>query len=69
MESAKDADSPRYAPTLWYKAEEAYLKGQTFYKERRYDSARSAFLEAKYSAERAENAARLSRFQSGDTVP
>jgi hypothetical protein len=69
VEAAKDADAPRYAPNLWYKAEEAYLLGQRLYKDRRFESARDAFVDAKYNAERAENSARLSRFQSGDAVP
>lgn len=69
VEAAKDSDAPRYAPNLWYKAEEAYQQGQREYKERSYSKARDAFIEAKYHAERAENAARLQRFQSGDAVP
>lgn len=69
FEAARDADAPRYAPTLWYKTETAYEEGKRLYKDRRYDEARTAFRDAKFNAERAENAARLARFQSGDAVP
>lgn len=69
MEAAKDADAPRYAPNLWYKADESYQLGQRSYKERSFSKAKDAFNEAKYHAERAENAARLQRFQSGDSAP
>ncbi len=67
LEAAKVSEAPRFAPGLWYKAEEAYREGQRSYKERRYSDAQLQFIEAKYAAERAENAARLARFQSGDT--
>ena len=69
VDSARDADAARFAPGMWYKAEEAYQKGQRLYKERRYSSAKEVFIEARNNAERAENAARLTRFQSGDPVP
>lgn len=69
VESARDAESARFAPTLWYKAENSYIEGERLYKDRRYDGARSSFLEARVSAERAENTARLARFQSGDASP
>lgn len=68
-ESAKDADAVRYAPSLWYSAEQAYREGQRAYKDRRYEKATEAFLEAKEFAEKAENAARLARHQSGDILP
>lgn len=65
-ESAKDAEALRYAPALWYNAEQAYREGQRAYKERRYGDAESSFKEAKVAAEKAENAARIARHQSGD---
>ena len=68
-DAARDADSARYAPGLWYKAEEAYKRGQRQFKERDYSAATETFDEARYIAERAENAARLARDQAGGVPP
>jgi hypothetical protein len=69
MDAAKDAESPRYASGLWYKGEEAYKDAERLYNDRRYPDAEKRFLEAKANFEKAENAARIARFQSGDTSP
>ena len=68
-DAAKDADAARYAPALWFNAESAYREAQKSYRERRYDIAEKLFVEAKELAEKAENAARLARYQSGEIVP
>lgn len=65
-ESAKDAESLRYAPALWYNAEQSYREGQRAYKERRYNEAEASFKESRVAAEKAENAARIARHQAGD---
>jgi hypothetical protein len=69
LDAARDAESPRYASGLWYKAEEAYKQGERLFNDRRYPDAEKLFIEAKSQAEKAENAARIARFQSGDTAP
>ena len=69
MDAARDADAPKYAPSLWFKAEESYRVGQLSYRDRRFATARTQFLNARDLAEQAENAARLRRFQSGETIP
>ncbi len=69
MDGAKESEAPRYAPALWYKAEQAYREGETFYRERAYGDALKRFVQARTLAEQAENAARLSRFESGDLAP
>lgn len=69
IESARDADAPRFAPGLWYNAETAYREAQRAYKERHFDVAREQFREARKFSEQAEDMARLSRQQSGDVVP
>lgn len=66
-DAAKDADALRYAPSLWYNAEETYREGERAFKERRYTKAGQLFSVARESAEKAENAARIARHQSGDT--
>ncbi len=65
-ESAKEAEALRYAPALWYNAEQAYRLGQRAYKDRHYDEAQAQFKEAKLAAEKAENAARIARQSAGD---
>jgi hypothetical protein len=65
-DSAKDAEALRYAPALWYNAEQAYREGQRAYKERRYDDAEQEFKKARIAAEKAENAARVARHNAGD---
>lgn len=68
-ESAKDADSARYVPSIWFNAEQTYREAQKAYRERRYPVAKSLFEKAKTLCEQAENAARLARQQSGEVVP
>jgi hypothetical protein len=68
-EAAREAESARYAPGLWYKADEAYKKGQKFYQERDYQAATEMFNQAKTLSERAENAARIARMQTGGAPP
>jgi Domain of unknown function (DUF4398) len=66
-EAAKDADALRYAPALWYNAEENYREAQRAFKERNYGRAESLFEDARIAAEKAENAARIARHQAGDS--
>ena len=68
-EAAKDADSARFAPAIWFNAEQAYREGQKDFKDRSYDEAKISFARAQELAEQAENAARLSRNQSGEVIP
>ncbi|HVK59948.1 MAG TPA: DUF4398 domain-containing protein [Bdellovibrionales bacterium] len=65
-EAARDADANRYAPALWYNAEEKYREGEKAYRDRKFDLARERFIETRTIAEQAENAARLARQKSGD---
>lgn len=69
FEAARDADATRYAPALWFKAEQSYREGQRLYKNRSYDAAKAVFQNARTYAEQAENAARLERHKSGDFIP
>lgn len=68
-EAARDAEAPRYAQALWFNAEQAYREGQKAFRERHYGEARARFVDTRAYAEQAENAARLSRHQSGQVVP
>lgn len=66
LEAAKESDAARYAPSLWYSAEEAFRGAVDAYKDRSYSKAKALFVESRYMAERAENAARLAKQKSGD---
>lgn len=68
-EAAKDADSARFAPSLWFNAEQAYREGQKAFRDRRYEEAKNAFTKAQELSEQAENSAKLSRNQSGEVIP
>lgn len=58
IDAAKQYESDRYAPGLWYQAEENYRRGQVAYKKEDFDIAKDFFLKAKQFAEKAENKAR-----------
>ena len=68
-ESAKEWDAARYAPALWFNAEQTYRTAQKAFRDRRQEEARELFSEARVLCEKAENAARLARYQSGDIIP
>ncbi len=69
MEGARESEAPRFAPALWYKAEQAFREGEAYFRDRAYSDASKRFEQARALAEQAENAARLSRFESGDLAP
>ncbi|MGE0764176.1 MAG: DUF4398 domain-containing protein [Bdellovibrionales bacterium] len=66
--AARDSGAERLAPGLWYKAEENYRKGQKFLKDKDNESAKSSFLKAIEFSEKAENASRLKKYESGESV-
>lgn len=69
VRAAQEFDSARFSTGLWNKAEENYSSGQKAYKEAEFASAKKYFTNALQFAERAENATRLKKFQSGDSFP
>jgi hypothetical protein len=69
MTAAKAAESSRYASGFWYKAEDLYAKARKSYDERDFKKAKSQFELTIQYAERAENASRLLRLQSGEVFP
>jgi hypothetical protein len=68
-EAARDADSARYVPSIWFSAEQTYRAAEKAYQDRRYETAKKLFNDSKRLCEEAENAARLARQQSGEVVP
>lgn len=69
VRAAQDVDSARFASGLWNKAEENYRNGEKAFKDADYDQARRYFVAAQGFAERAENATRLKKFQTGESFP
>ena len=69
VRAAQDVDAARFAVGFWNKAEENYRLGQRAWKEAEFEEARTRFKRAQEFAERAENATRLKKFQSGDSFP
>lgn len=69
VRAAQEADSVRFAPGLWHRAEENYRNGAKAFKEADYKDSEQYFLKAIEYAERAENSTRLKKFQSGDSFP
>jgi hypothetical protein len=69
IRAAQDADSARFSTGLWNKAEENYRSGQKAYRESDFESAKKLFQLAIVYAEKAENATRLKKFQTGDSFP
>lgn len=69
IKAAQDVDSARYAPGLWGRADESFRTAQKEYRDRDFDLAKKHFQSAIQFAEKAENATRLKKFQSGDSFP
>ena len=69
VKAAQEVDSARFATGLWHRAEENFRNGQKAFKESDYGPARAYFKKALEFAERAENATRLKKFQTGDSFP
>ncbi len=64
-DAARDSGAPRLAPSLWFKADQAYKKAQKLFKERDYAGAREAFEESRFLSEKAENTARVTSPDGG----
>lgn len=68
LEAARDVQSARYTPGLWHQAENFYKQGQYYYREKDWEKAKSLFLKARQSAEKAENSSRLIRQRTGEVL-
>jgi len=67
--SARDVEAGRYASGYWHRAEENYRRGQKQFKDNDFARARESFLSSLEFSEKAENATRLRKFQSGEGFP
>ncbi len=68
-ESAQEAEAPRYAPSLWHEADEAFRRGEESFRKEDFSVASAYFEKSRRFAERAENSAKLQRDKSGSDVP
>ena len=66
FDAAVAAEAVKFAPQFYYKAEKSYRKAELLYKDRYYDEARGEFLASQKWSEKAENAARIKQFNTGD---
>jgi hypothetical protein len=69
VRAALDCDAPRFAPTLWLKADGTFRSGERAYKDADFEVAKKYFITSTTFAERAENATRLKKFQTGENAP
>ncbi len=68
IDAAKAVQAARYSPGFWHQAEESYRRAKILYSEREHEQARQLFENARISAEKAENSARLIRQKNGDVL-
>jgi DNA mismatch repair ATPase MutS len=68
MKAARLVQAVRYSPGHWHEAEELYRQAKILYKEREYEQSKELFNQARQSAERAENSARLLRQKNGEML-
>lgn len=66
VNAARAYEAPKHAPGYWHKAKEFYIRGERAYKESDFGVAHDNFKKARAFAEKAENATRLKKFQTGD---
>lgn len=69
VRAAQDVDSARYASGLWNRADENYRAGERAFNDNDFSEAKRRFQQATLFAEKAENATRLKKFQTGDSFP
>ena len=69
LASAREVDSAKNAPGFWNRAEDIYRTAEKEFKENDFEQAKKHFVLATQFAEKAENATKLKKFQSGDSYP
>jgi len=67
VQAAKDAGAENFAGGLWYQAQNQFRLGQKSWQDKDNEAARKHFNSAVRLAEKAENAARIKKFETGET--
>ncbi len=68
IQAAQAAGSNKYSPSLWFRAQEFYRRGENSFKGGIFDEARENFVEAKNFAERAENKSFYEKKKLGEDI-
>lgn len=68
LEAARSVQAARHSPGYWHQAEESYRKARIYFNDHDWENAQIEFINAKQSAEKAENSARLIRQKSGEVL-
>jgi hypothetical protein len=69
LTAAQTSGAGKYAPGLWFKAEENYRQGETAFQKGDFDVARQYFTDSQDFSERAENKARYDKRKLGEELP
>ena len=69
LKAAQTSGAAKYAPGLWFKAEENYRQGENSFKKGEYEVAKNHFVESQDFSERAENKARYDKRRLGEDLP
>ena len=69
LESARDSGASSISPGFYHKAEQLYREGIKSFQLKENDRAKKLFAKARKYAEKAENSARVKKFQSGEGFP
>lgn len=69
LQAAQTSGAAKYAPSLWFKAEENYRQGENAFKKGNFEVARRYFADAQDFSERAENKARYDKRKLGEDLP
>jgi hypothetical protein len=69
IKAAQDVDSARFSGGYWNRASDDFRDGEKAWKDGEFENAKKLFKSTIQLAERAENATRLKRFQTGDGLP
>lgn len=68
MEAAQSVQAPRHSPGYWHQADDAYRRGQLYYRDQNWSRAKTEFIKARIAAEKAENSARVIRQKTGEIL-
>lgn len=69
LQAAQSADAARFAMPTYRRAEDSYRNGEQAFKDSDFEAAKMYFKNTIMFAERAENATKIKKFQSGDGFP
>jgi hypothetical protein len=69
LTAAQTSGASKYAPNLWFKAEENYRQGENAFQKGDFEVAKQYFVDSQDFSERAENKARFEKRKQGEDIP